>query len=255
VCPGSLTCEGGVGRSAAWLSQQTENLSSIFYCLLSQNKNALSCPRPSSPPGPPPLLKDLAFAVTTRSGTPHGCTTGPQRRRNFALSLMPTEMPARDESSRAAVIEKCAKLIREYNPILLTVDSFAAERLGKDCEGKVRITIHFAHSRGNEVSMWAVYAAECRPGQSLDQAGLLWLHHETQASKGTFSLHNTKYDGEDGTHLCRRRSLLQVFLTHFYGDLAAYVLRSDYVLYQIFAYLIIFRWESLHAWLRDLISE
>jgi hypothetical protein len=33
------------------------------------------------------------------------------------------------------------------------------------------------------------------------------------------------------------------------------VLRSDYVLYQIFAYLIIFRWESLHAWLRDLISE
>lgn len=34
----------------------------------------------------------------------------------------------------------------------------------------------------------------------------------------------------------------QVFLTHFYGDNAAFVLRSDYHLYQVFAYLVIFRY-------------
>lgn len=33
----------------------------------------------------------------------------------------------------------------------------------------------------------------------------------------------------------------QVFLTHFYGDKAAVVLRSDYQLYRIMAYLLLFR--------------
>ena len=39
--------------------------------------------------------------------------------------------------------------------------------------------------------------------------------------------------------------LLQAFMSHFYNDMAASVLRADYTLYLILAYLTIFRLEEL----------
>lgn len=51
--------------------------------------------------------------------------------------------------SRAEVIKKCEQLLTSFNPIITTVDCYAAEKLGPDCEGMVgQGFVHYVLSTG-----------------------------------------------------------------------------------------------------------
>jgi hypothetical protein len=41
----------------------------------------------------------------------------------------------------ADIVERCQQLLQQFDPVIMTVDSYAKQALGDDCEGKVSTLI------------------------------------------------------------------------------------------------------------------